>query len=271
MVGKGGYILATEGGRMLTVVDPEKKQYVEMNVETLLNSMTSVMNAVGGMMKMETSNVSVNVEKLGAGEKMQGYNTVKYRLTQDYTMKVSVLGMNSTNTTHSVGEYWYAPELTSIVNPFMQFGERVGQSALFRNSDFLSKVQAARQQMGQGVPLKSVVTTQSSDDKGRKTSSVATTEMLNIKQADVPASAFAVPAGYAKQVMPTLDSLKGLQASANGDVSGKVGAAGKSGNAATDVAGAAKEGATEGVKEAAKEGAKEKAGKALRGLFGRKP
>jgi hypothetical protein len=42
---------------------------------------------VGGMMTTEITNVKVNLEELGPGETMDGYSTLKYRLTESYTTR----------------------------------------------------------------------------------------------------------------------------------------------------------------------------------------
>jgi hypothetical protein len=268
---KGSYFLTLDGGKKMILVDPEKKQYMEWDVASMLAGMSTMMHAVGGLVKMEMSDVKVDAQSLGAGEMLQGYKTVHYQLTQSYTMTVKVFGRGSKTRNESTIDYFFAPALMGLANPFVSNSQRMSQSLdLFNNPDYKNQMAAAQAKIQYGVPVKTVIKTISTDDKGKQETSVMTTEMVNFKNTDVPKSTFEIPAGYTMVQMPKLDgSVAGGANGAGGTGSGNAGATTGPEINADSAAAAAKKGAAEGVKEGAKGAAKEGAKSKIRGIFKR--
>lgn len=258
---KGSYFLVLDGGKKMMLVDPTNKQYMEWDMANMLAGMSKVMNAVGGLVKLEMSDIKIDAHNLGSGGTIQGYPTVHYQMVQNYTITAKVLGRSSTSRSESTTDYYFAPALKGLANPFVQNGQAWAQSFdIFNNPDYKSQMTAAQSKIQYGVPLKSVVRTVRTDEKGKQEVSVVTTEMVNFRNTDVPRSTFEIPAGFAKVDMPKLD--------ANVAAGSGKGAKGADVNA-DSIAAAAKQGAAEGVKEGVKEGAKEGAAKKLRGIFKR--
>ena len=77
------------------LVDPTNKQYMEWDIANMLSGLSKLTNAMGGMVKMEMSDVKIDAQNLGAGETIQGYKTVHYRLVQNYNVNVKVFGRSS--------------------------------------------------------------------------------------------------------------------------------------------------------------------------------
>jgi hypothetical protein len=113
-----------------------------------------------------------------------------------------------------------------------------------------------------GVPLKPVTTTVSTDEKGKQETSTTTMEMVNFKPSNVPASAFAIPSDYKMIEMPDLNAAMAANANGKGDPNSP-------GFNADSVGAAAKEGAKEGIKEGVKAGTKQAVTKKIRGIFKR--
>ncbi|MEO7023155.1 MAG: hypothetical protein ABI130_02820, partial [Leifsonia sp.] len=88
-----GHYMVTKKGTTTTVyVDPAKRQYAEVDMAELAKAGTDIQKSLGGMVKTEMTGVTANVENLGPGETMEGYATVKYRITYGYTSTTTIMG-----------------------------------------------------------------------------------------------------------------------------------------------------------------------------------
>jgi hypothetical protein len=140
----------------------------------------------------------------------------------------------------------------------------MSQFDMFKNPDYQSQMKAANAKLPKnGVPLKTVTTTVSTDEKGKQETSTTTMEMVNFKPSNVPSSAFAIPSDYKMIEMPDLNAAMAANANEKGDD------AKRPGFNADSVGAAAKEGAKEGVKEGVKQETKQAVTKKIRGIFKR--
>ena len=262
---KGSYFLVLEGGKKMLLVDPNNKHYMAWDMASMLAGMSKIVNVVGGLVKMEMSDIKIDAQNMGAGPTIQGYPTVHYRMIENYTMSAKLFGKSSKTRSETTTDYYFAPALKNLANPFVSSGRQMAQSFdMFNNPDYKSQMNAAMAKVQFGVPVKTVVKTVSTDEKGKQTVGLVTSEMLNFKNIDVPKSTFEVPAGYTMVEMPKFDANMAS------------GAKDKDGNPvsaptlnADSITNAAKQGAAEAVKEGVKEGAKEATAKKLRGIFKR--
>jgi uncharacterized protein DUF4412 len=271
----GTYVVVKGATRTSYFVDPAKHEYMEFNSDSMSKMAAKMQGSLGGMVKTEMSDISVSGENLGTGEPIDGYATVKYRVTDANTMTVSVMGRTSRTQSKAVTDLWIAPQLDANMNPMARSSAGSGTAATAAYTDALQQAYA---KMPKGVPVKTVMHRESID--GGKTQSVDITMTLsNIKRGPVSASVFEIPAGYTKNDM---FNQMGAIGAALGDSLAKArtaaGAPGTSGPSASApasgppslpgaAAGAAKDGATEGVTEQAKDEAKTKAKSALHGLL----
>ncbi len=265
--GKGTYFIVKDGGKEMLLVNPTEKTYMKWDMMAMMSGAGKMMNAVGGLVKMQMSDIKIETQVLGAGPSLQGYATRHYRMIQNYSVSASMFGRTSKTRSETTTDYYIAPAL-KISNPFVQNDQAaamMGQFDMFNNPDYKSQMAAANAKMPKsGVPLRAETKMVSTDDKGKQETTTSIMEMTNFKSANFPASAFAVPSDYKMVEMPNLaagaagvDGAKGVKA--NGPVLN-----------ADSVANAAKQGAAEGVKESIKAGAKDAATKKLKGIFGGK-
>jgi hypothetical protein len=260
--GKGTYFIVKGGGKEMFLVDPSKKQYVAWDIANLLGGMSKMMGAVGGMVKMQMTDVHIDAHDLGPGENIQGYPTHHVRMTQNYTMNVSVFGRSHKTVNQSTTDYYFAPSL-HIANPFVSNSQQmamISQMDMFNNPDFKNQLMAANAKIPKGgVPLKTVTTVVATDDKGKAETTVTTMAMVNLHASNIPASVFAIPSDYKMVEMPNMNGAGNGNSSANGH----------SGPAlnADSVAAAAKAGAADAAKQEAKNAAKDAASKKIRGIF----
>jgi hypothetical protein len=261
--GKGSYFLV-HAGRKMILVDPTNKQYMEWDMANMLAGMSKMVNAMGGLMKFELSDIKIESHNLGAGENLQGYPTVHYQMIENYTMNVKIFGRGSKSHNETTIDYYFAPSL-NLANPFMSNSRAMAQSFdLFNNPDYKAQMTAAQARIQWGVPLKTVVKTVSTDDKGKQQVSTVISEMINFHHTDLPSSMFAIPADYKQIEMPKLDA--NVAAGGSGDAAGGAKPADIN---ADSISKAAKDSAKAGVKDAAKEAAKEAGKQKLRGIFKR--
>jgi hypothetical protein len=265
--GKGTYFIVKDGGQVMYLVVPKDKQYMKWDMMSMMAGMSKVVNAMGSLVKMQMSDVKIDAQDLGAGETVQGYPTRHIRMVQNYTVSASVFGKKSTTKSESTVDYYFAPTL-KIANPFVTNSQQMAmmsQFDMFNNPDYKSQMAAANAKLPKnGVPLKMITTTVSTDDKGKKETSTAVMEMVNFKAANVPSSEFAIPSGYTEIQMPNLSGAM----SANGGAGAGAGTdANKPGYNVDSVAADAKQGAKEGVKESVKEGTKDAVKGKLKGIF----
>ena len=208
LMGKGTYIIVKGTPRTEFIVDPEKHSYLEVHPDSLAKIASAMQGALGGMVKTEMSDVIVNVDKLGAGETIQGYPTVHYRLTEGYTMRTTMMGRTNRSTQHSTTDLWIAPQLAGLFNPMAGAGAgtSAGGGSYAAYADRIAKAYA---KLGPGTPIKSV--RQSESTRGGKTSTNSMTmELLNIRRGPVNPAVFEVPAGYTKE-----ESLTGMMGAAS--------------------------------------------------------
>ena len=264
--GKGSYFIIKGGGKEMFLVDPSAKQYMAWDMAGLTVGLSKMMGAMGGMVKMEMTDIHIDAEDMGPGESIQGFPTRHMRMVQNYTMTTSVFGRKSKTTNATTTDAYFSPTL-KIANPFVSNSQQMAMASdMFNNPDFKKQMMAAQAKMPKGaIPLKTVATTVSTDSKGKQETTISIMEVTNFKSIKVPESAFAIPSGYALAQMPNMNMATGGDGA---DGEKRVGADGQPLNA-DSIAAAAKAGAAEAAKNAAKDAAKEAASKKLRGIFKR--
>jgi hypothetical protein len=107
----------------------------------------------GFLNQIQLLDVSFKVEKLGAGDAIDGKPTQHYRITSDYR----VVWADQNFPAHAVTEIWTTPLATQVPNPFEPFIV-ADQSADGPLIEYALKLRAARAQI-EGTPIKVVTTT----------------------------------------------------------------------------------------------------------------
>lgn len=157
--------------------------------------------ASGVLAQMQLLGVTFNVEKLGAGEELDGRPTQHYRITSDYR----VVWGEVTFPAHAVTEVWTSALPTAIPNPFepLIVADQSTDGPLI---EYALKLRAVRGQL-EGTPVKVITTTTFSeianivgltqyvlpDTPNPKVTVVQQTQITNITPADVDPHLFIVP------------------------------------------------------------------------------
>jgi hypothetical protein len=147
----------------------------------------------GFLDQLQLLNVDFKLEKLGAGDALDGRPTQHYRVTTDYR----VVWGDQVFPAHAVTELWTAQLPSKIPNPFEPFGV-ADQSTDGPLIEYALKLRAVRAQI-EGTPIKVVTTTTLSGIQGvvgfqsfvgndaavDKLTVVQQTQLTNIQPADV--------------------------------------------------------------------------------------
>jgi hypothetical protein len=203
--GPGTYLVTRDAGENLYLVNPEEKTYSNFNLGQMLGTVSQVMEGMGNLLKVEFADVHSKKVSEGPGGTILGYGTTHVTFQSGYTMRMAVMGMKQENTVEMDQEVW----VTDAFDPraftvWLRPDKRM--SGMFEGLDEMMEAEFSKID---GVPLKGVVKTTTTDKKGRVTTSTSTTEVIALREDSVPASTFEIPAGYTEtQVMPDMSQIE---------------------------------------------------------------
>jgi len=194
MMGAGTYMITSSSKGTVTSVDPAKHQYTVIDIAELGKTAADLQAAMGGIAKTEIADIKVAMEDLGPGEPLDGYATYKYRLTQAFTMNMTIMGHTISTPSLSTTDIWVAPQLDGIMDPSARptFTTPTGPMA-----ELTKQLMTAYGKMRKGLMLKRVTTSEGGTGDHKHTTTMTTT-ITNVKKSPISASVFEVPAGYAK-------------------------------------------------------------------------
>jgi hypothetical protein len=194
MMAAGTYMITSRSKGTVTSVDPAKHQYTVIDIAELGKTATDLQAAMGGVAKTEFADVKVSLEDLGAGEPLEGYATYKYRLTQSFTMNMTIMGRTISTPSQSTTDLWVAPQLDGLMDPSSHppTGTVSGPMA-----ELTSQLTTAYGKMRKGLMLKRVSTSEGGTGAHKHTT-IVTTTITNVRKAAINPGVFEVPAGYTK-------------------------------------------------------------------------
>lgn len=195
MMGAGTYLLTTDGGRTLYLVNPEDKTYMEWNLQGMLAAVGGIMESMQGLMSMEFSDVEVKKLSEEAGGELLGYPTTHTRYRTSYATHIKVMGLKRQSTTETVQDVW---STDAFGDP--AFGVWLRSEPPKTGIEGLDEMIASEMERIEGVPLKTVTRSTTVGQKGKRESTTTTeTEVTMIEKTSVPDSTFEIPAGYTRQ------------------------------------------------------------------------
>jgi len=193
-------VLSSDGGKTMTVFDPSTRNYFDLLLDQLLGSSMSMLNSLGGMVKVDFKNPEVKVQDAGDGGTIEGYPTRKYVMTASYDIDIDAMGQKVIMHSAMTSENWTTDKLSSEMTSFIQTrGLRTGIEAV-------DKIIEAQTTSVRGFPLKQVSTIKMNEIKVTTESAVT-----GIRRVDADPSQFAAPAGYTKVDDPVTRMLKQMK------------------------------------------------------------
>lgn len=197
LMGKGTYIVSSDGGKNLFLVNPKEKVYSRFDVDALAQFAGGMMNAMGGMVKMELSSPKVEKLKDEAGVELLGLPTRHVETRSTYGMSVKIFGMKQETLTESVQAVWSTTALADL-----GLGVWLRKEPPATGNEELDGLMRAEWGKVEGFPLKMEIRSTSTDKKkGKATKSTTTMEVTKLESGlpAPPASTFEVPKGYEEQ------------------------------------------------------------------------
>ena len=193
VLGSGDFMIYHDTAHAVTIYKPALMQYFQLDLQKLNAGLTNTVNGFGTALGVKATNVKLDFASLGAADNVGPLATVKYRLTQDYTLTMSFLGMPGQSTKmHSTTDYWYTPSLTMMVNPFAQ----TVQETAWLGAEYGKQLSALQAKLPKGIPVKQVMTDVATDSAGTKTTTTVTWSLSGFVRATIPDAVFSPPAGY---------------------------------------------------------------------------
>lgn len=185
----GMYILVQPDGKMMTVM-PSMGMAMVADPSAMLGGG----GGMGGMMSMTLDTLPgwLKVTDLGAGERILGFATRKYRVETRVKTTVSVMGTTTSDSAESTYDIWVTSDASDALAAIRKYSQTMGSSVMGGSKDvfdaWMKKLPA------NAVGLRTIGT--STSEKGKTTFNM---EIAEIKKATFEATEFEVPAGM--QVM----------------------------------------------------------------------
>jgi hypothetical protein len=192
MLAAGSYLLTTDGGQTMALVDPDEKTWSPFDVGAMMQSAGAMLKGLGAMVKIEFSNQ--RVEKLAEepGPAVLGHPTTHYRFRTSYDSVIKVMGMGQSSHNETTTDTWSTTALSDA-----GFGAWLRREPPRTGIAGLDELIASEVTKGiQGVPLKVVSATTTRDQRGRENEVTTTMEVTAMKEETVEASTFVIPPGY---------------------------------------------------------------------------
>lgn len=192
----GTYILTKDGGKTMLLVNPKDKTYAKLDFAQLLGAAGAMMNAMGGLVKIEIDPPKVEKVLEEDGGAVAGLATRHLRYHTTYTTRVKIFGRTQASTVDQTQDLWINEEIADA-----------GMGAWLRaeppttgNEDIDALIKASYQ-VSRGFPLKSVTVSRNKGEKGKEQVTTVKMEVLELDRnaAALPASTFELPAGYTEQ------------------------------------------------------------------------
>ncbi len=205
---KGNFILIKGGGSKVLLVDPAKKIFYDIDPKKLTTAMGVALRKLPGV-TFEVGDFRFDAEKVGPGELIEGYPTEHWRTTQKLAVKMEMLGETMTMVQEGTSDYYFAPSLKLGVTP--DAIQRNGAAAIANVPGFdtpaLRKKLAEFQAKLPTAPALRVVTQMKMSMGGQETPMMTRSELKNLHPANVPQSAFQIPADYKLTELPGLNKM----------------------------------------------------------------
>jgi hypothetical protein len=188
MAKAGMYMITTDGGKTVYMVNPEDKQYFAWD----LNSLAGM---AGGMMKMMNLKITdPKVVKVGEekGETIAGLPTVHYTYNISYAQSMKFMMIKKNSKITKVQEVWTAPKLVDAA-----LGTYLRKEPPSLGDEEFDKLMRAEMAAMQGFPLRMKMVQTDTDEKGKSETTTTIIEVTKLElEFATPDSTFVIPPDY---------------------------------------------------------------------------
>lgn len=139
----GTYVIATNGSRTMTFIDPSRKSFVEVDAASVAASI--------GSRKITISNKKIDVTKMPDQTKIAGFPTEHYRMTMSYDITVAFGSLPLTQTVKTTIDKWTTTAFGDVGETFLASG------ALHTGNPDLDDLVSAENTSIKGFALRQIV------------------------------------------------------------------------------------------------------------------
>ena len=191
----GGFVLSTDGGQTMTVVNPSAKTWYRLDLADVLGGTDALLKQLGDSVRLDVRNPAVSVTGGALTDAVEGFPTRKSTVKSAYEFAVTGLGKPISMNMEVTSDVWWTEKISRELTNFLQMrGLRTGVEAV-------DQLIAAQAEAIKGFPLRQVTSTKIRLG-GRDMTTTTTSTVRNVKEAAVPAGMFKVPAGFRKTGSP---------------------------------------------------------------------
>lgn len=192
----GSVILSSTGSPVLTVFNPARKTYYEIDPKRLSAAAANVEKEVSQYVTMTPPKIKITPQ--GDGDLIEGYPTRHSRVQSSTTIQARALGYLTTTRIDMTSDIWSTDKLPQDAARQIQLPIHGGEG--------LEKMIEATQGKLPGFPLRSVSTTTMTIKGGSTVTMTTRSNVTNIRRATFAPSEFTLPSGL-KKVDSPLDAL----------------------------------------------------------------
>jgi hypothetical protein len=139
----GTYVIATNGSKIMTFVDPSRKTFVEVNAASVTSSI--------GSRKITVANKKIDVTKLPDHATIAGFPTEHYRLIMSYDITLNFGNLPLTQSVQTTIDKWTTSAFGDVGDTFLASG------ALHTGNADLDDLMTAENSNIKGFALKQIV------------------------------------------------------------------------------------------------------------------
>lgn len=211
---EGTRIVCRDGAKRLFLVNDKEKTYSEWDLNAVLETVTNVMESMGGMMKMSVENAKVETLLREDGGLVAGLPTTHYRFRTTYDLQMKILGMKQGQHVETLQDGWYTTALDDVAMGvwLMRDPPDLGDSGL-------GELIELEKQKTKGWPLRTVIEQVTQDQKGRSQTTKTITEVTELGKGTAPAGTYQWGSDY--QQVNMMPDLSGIQTQQGDDKDGK--------------------------------------------------
>ncbi len=190
---KGMYWLYRSDSEKIYIVNPEEKSYMELTLSTL----GQFTGFAAQVVQMTITNPKVELADMGSGQ-MLSYNCRNIQVKTSYDMETKLAFIKSKNHIEQTQELWGTESVgaADLGKVFKMKSFSTGKEEL---DDLIRKQMATQKDLG--FILKSVMTTITTDQKGKAQTTATDMTVTGVEAKDLSPALFQIPAGYEKAEM----------------------------------------------------------------------
>jgi hypothetical protein len=193
--GESSYMIIS-GGKLYSI-EPDKREYNVNKPEDFENVVGTALRAVSPMVKMHIDDTDVSGEELDDADRVLGFSTRHFRLTQKFTLSVSAFGLSAGDEASEhevVTDYWFAPDAKLPRNPLVELIAAAPTAPAQQSGSFTRQSAKIRESLFKGMPMRIVVRSREGGDN--QLEEKARIEITQLERIAVDPKQFEVPAGY---------------------------------------------------------------------------